>query len=316
LASKHTTSEAQINSLILDKLGLQLTDIEGVPSGEISETYFISTDSEQLVLRIAHPKLRDTLYKDHYVSTCLVSKSVPVAEFVQLGDFEGGTYCVSRRAEGVILTDLDQETFAGLVPTLVDTLDEIHHSDITDTSGFGSFDRNGEGRFSSWHEYLLAVGLEETQEPGFYGRWYKLFDEGILERDLFFRLYDELKERVLDIPPVRSLVHADYGFDNVLATPHRVTAVIDWANACFGDHLFDVARMQMLQPEWQFEQHFRERYSARGEELPGYANRLWCYYVYMLLDGMRFYAQTRQPDGYKWLVDKAVMAGLIKADQT
>jgi hygromycin-B 4-O-kinase len=265
---------------------------------------------EKLVARFAHPRLRDTLYKDYYVSTKLVSPHVPVAEFVAIGDFEGGTYAVTRRCPGKILDELDKHAYKALIPQLVEVLEQIHQSDVSATRGYGSFDAEGNGRWKNWASYLLAVGLEETDELGFYGQWHSLFDEGILERDFFFLLYDELKERSVELPDVRSLVHADFGFDNVLANDGGVTAVIDWANASFGDFLFDVARMQLLQPVWDFEHRFQELYSAQDRELPCYENRMWCCTCYMALDLMRFYAQTKRPDAYLWAKEKVLGAGL------
>ncbi len=307
---KRTLTDQQIETLLNDQLGGSVSEIEPITTGEISEAYFFQMGNEQLVARFVQPKLRDTLYKDRYVSAKLVASQVPVAVFVSVGDFEGGTYAVTRRCPGVILDDLDSHSYETLIPQLVQTLDLIHQSDVSGTSGYGSFDAKGEGRWKDWASFLLAVGQEETDELGFYGQWYSLFDEGILERDFFFRLYDELQERCADLPAVRHLVHADFGFDNVLADNSCVTAVIDWANAAFGDFLFDVARMQLLQPEWEFERHFQQLYATQNRVLTGYDNRMWCCTCYMALDLMRFYAQTKRPDAYAWAKQKILGAGL------
>ena len=37
------------------------------------------------------------------------------------------------------------------------------------------------------------------------------------------------------------LLHGDYGFDNVLVDQGKISGVLDWANAKYGDFLYDVA---------------------------------------------------------------------------
>ncbi|WP_439897592.1 phosphotransferase, partial [Escherichia coli] len=49
-------------------------------------------------------------------------------------------------------------------------------------------------------------------------------------------------------PNVRALVHADFGSNNVLTDGHRITGVIDWSEAMYGDPLYDIANILFWRP--------------------------------------------------------------------
>ena len=58
---------------------------------------------------------------------------------------------------------------------------------------------------------------------------------------------DAARRRVRELaghcPEERRLVHGDFGSYNMLADSHRVTALIDWDLALFGDPLYEVANL-------------------------------------------------------------------------
>ena len=291
-----------------------VSHVEPISTGHFSEGWYFSQGNNQYVIRFAHPRLADSLRKDHYVSTRLVGPGVPVARFVQMGDSTqlGLTrhYAITERAEGVILDEIPAQQYKQLVPALVSILHNIHRSDIGHTQGWGSITSAGEGLSSSWRDFLLKVS-QEADTHGHYNRWHKLFDESFLEKALFTNLYHQLEENLQFCPEQRWLLHADYAFDNVLAKGNRITAVIDWSNALFGDFLFDVARQELLQPEWGFLDKFIELYQQENIAVPNIRERLNCYQCYFTLDAMRFYASIDSKDGYEWVKGKARVAGLI-----
>ena len=91
-----------------------------------------------------------------------------------------------------------------------------------------------------WQDYLLSVGEEE--ESGFFGKWHRLFEDSFFGTAVYStNCATKCSDCLAYLPTERYLIHGDYGFNNVLADEGRVTAVLDWANAKFGDFLFDVA---------------------------------------------------------------------------
>lgn len=293
-----------IQSLLRQKLGSQISNIETVESGQISETYFFEADGSPYVIRFARRGMSDSLYKDQYVSDQLVSQDVPVAEFICIDESEDLTYAVTRRAPGKTLDDFTGDDYEQLIPTIIETLDKIHQTDLEGTRRCGSFNAKGIGKCDSWPEFLTSVADEETGEDGFYGSWHQLFDRSFLDRDIFDFVFAEMDSLLRYCPQTRYLVHADYAYDNVLIDDGKITAVIDWANAAFGDFLYDVAWLDLGMEQWHYGDRFRQFYKQQNRDLADMEMRLRCYYCHIALDAFKFYAKTNQFEPYQWMAGR------------
>ena len=292
-----------IQSLLEKKIGTQVSKIKPVKTGQISEAYFLEAAGQAYVVRFARAGMSDTLHKDRYVSSQLVSKDVPVAEFVCVDEFDDRTYALTRRAPGKILDDYTGEDYERLIPNIIETLNEIHQSDLEGTTGSGNFDARGRGSWASWSDYLRSVANEEGAEGGLYCRWHHLFDDSFLQRNIFDSIFAEMDSLIHYCPEARYLVHGDYGYDNVLAENGQITAVIDWANATFGDFLYDVAWLDLGQ-QWNYSDRFRSFYRERERKITNVDERLRCYYCHIALDSFKFYAKTNQITPYRWMVER------------
>src|SRR5438105_4365583 len=98
-----------------------------------------------------------------------------------------------------MLEQLSVQEVEQLLPQVIETLDAIHHVDVSNTRGYGVFDYQGVGLASSWRGSLSRVGKEED-ERDYYGKWYHLFEDTFLERDLFKDIYRHM-QRLLDFCP-------------------------------------------------------------------------------------------------------------------
>ena len=58
--------------------------------------------------------------------------------------------------------------------------------------------------------------------------------------------YARLRELVTGLPQDRHVIHGDLANRNVLINGATLTAVIDWGNAMYGDHLYDAAWLILL----------------------------------------------------------------------
>jgi hygromycin-B 4-O-kinase len=182
----------------------------------------------------------------------------------------------------------------------METIDAIHHVDVSDTSGYGVIGDNGVGLSSSWHNSLQSI-LKEEEDWDFYGRWHVLFETTFLERGLFNRTYVQMV-RLLDFcPEKRFLVHSGCGFGNVMVHEGRITGILDWIDARYGDFIYDIAWLDLWDRESHFPERFQRFYVDRGITVEHYTERLHCYQLYMGLDALRFFAKTQQRDSYKWI---------------
>ena len=293
-----TIPKQEILNLLSQYFGGVVEALEPIATGQISEPYSFTVDGEDYVIRFARPGLEETLYKDRYVSTELL-RGVPVAEFVHMDEYQDRTYAITRKAAGKILDEFQPDEYELLIPDLMSVLDRTHWTVLNATTGWGDFDRAGVGRSKDLKSYLASIEQNQSQnDGGFYGNWHPLFDDSFLERDLFYEGFEVMKSKFDVIPNHRNLVHMDYAFDNVLAEGTRVTAVIDWANAVFGDFMMDVARLEFHMPQWQWAARFEAYYQEQNRPVPHFNERLICYSCFEGLGGMRYSAKTDQRAAY------------------
>ena len=286
------------SELLAGIFGTSVSHLMPITTGQIARAYSFEVAGEDHVIRFVDAKIAATLRKDRFVAERLASSSVPVPRIDHLGNLGEFDYAIARKAPGSPLGSLRNDL--RLVPALIETLDAIHQIDVTDTEGYGFFDPPEVGENTSWSAFLLNVA-DDGEEGSFYGKWHRYFDETFLDRERFFALYDEMIAMLRFCPEQRCLVHGDYGFGNILAEDGRITAVLDWANALFGDPLYDVAWLDLYSPGTFFKDRMREFYERRGRAVEHYEERIACYQMHVCLDAQRWYVKSDQPDQSEWM---------------
>lgn len=152
--------------------------------------------------------------------------------------------------------------------------------------------------YPSWKGFIARI-IEEERPDGCYGRWHTLFRTTFLERDLFETVCDHMLRLLQVCPEERYLVHGGYGNDNVLAQGGKVTAVLDWIDAMYGNFVYDIAWIDFWARGIDFPELFRQVYTSHGMSLAQYQERIACYKCYMGLDAMCFFAKTGDREGYR-----------------
>ena len=298
---KPQIAEADVLALLHECFAAPIEDLEVVSGGQIAQTYGFSAGGERYILRFTQ-HMGANLDKELFIQRLLAASPVPTAPILHVGRLGDLHYATSRRIPGAPLTSLPPDAYEEAFPALVQTLDDIHAVDVSAMSGFGIFGDDGVGFFPSWRA-SLAVIREEEPEWDFYGKWHTLFETTFLERDVWDGIYARMTELLAVCPEQRSLVHGNYGFGNVLAVDARITAVLDWLDAKYGDFLFDVAWLDFWSTERNVRGRVEARYAERGVAVPHYAERILCYQCYIALDGLRFFAKRQLEESYRWVRD-------------
>jgi hygromycin-B 4-O-kinase len=185
---------------------------------------------------------------------------------------------------------------------VVQVLDAIHHVDVSDTQGYGVFDYRGRGMARSWHGFLRKV-MDEEREQDYFGKWHHLFEDTFLERDVFERVYQRMLSLLEFCPEERYLVQGSMSFNNLLAQDGKLTAVLDWIDARYGDFVYDIAILDYWhwQPGFSIKELFRQYYQERQITIPNYEQRVLCYWCYNTLMAMRFYAYSGDENSYQFV---------------
>jgi hygromycin-B 4-O-kinase len=159
----------------------------------------------------------------------------------------------------------------------------------------------------------LAVDTHRPRLPGWRERL-----EAEPARERFFReTYDRLRALVEHMPEVRRLVHSDLLHYNVLVDGDRITAIIDWGSALFGDFVYDVAWLAFWSPwypAWSsidFAEEAARHYAAIGLEVPAYEVRLRGCQLHIGQDALAYQAFTGRWDEFDWTAERlrSVAAG-------
>jgi hygromycin-B 4-O-kinase len=299
----------ELRALVRDRLGCPVERLEPLADGEFSRAHAFTCHGRGYVVRVSQfPHASEAYAKDDYAGRHFASPALPIPRIVARGQCDLGYFAIGERAAGVRVAALDQAGQRALLPALLDTFDAIGRTDLGSSRGYGVWSGAGHAPTSSWRDVLAAA--IENRADGYYRDWHDLFRTSFLERDVYERIYRRMLRLVDDCPETRNLLHRDYHFDNVLTDGERVTAVVDWGNAAFGDRLHDTAWVG-----WAFEKEYgldawtplRARY---GHE-PRYAERIACYRLHIGLDDLRFYAKTGRQAQYVQTRDH--LLGLLDA---
>jgi hygromycin-B 4-O-kinase len=202
-------------------------------AGAWSTAYALTIGERAMVLRIS--RYGGDFAKDEAVSA-VVRGTLPVPAITVRGEIDGWAYAVSERLTGTALDDLDASDLAAVLPDLFDVMDAIARIDVGG-HGYGIWDEFRTGPHESWPEYLLACEHESPRVPG----WRAALAASDIGLEPFERGLATLRRLAPDLPDHRRMVHRDLLARNVLVQGDRISGILDWGSACFGDPLYEAA---------------------------------------------------------------------------
>lgn len=300
---------AQVRALVRAHLTGAVTDVSPLAGGAFSRAFAVTVAGQAYVVRLsAFAHAAAAFAKDDYAGRRFASPALPIPRVIATGQAGADHFAISERVAGRRLAKVSAAVRRALLPATLDTFAAIARVDLGATRGYGPWDADGHGRFVHWHDFLAAAMDNHTE--GFYQDWHGLFGASFLERQVYQVIYRHMLRLAASCPADRALLHCDYHSDNVLTDGRRITGVIDWGNACYGDPLYDVAWLG-----WWFvkegDSEAATRLRRRHGNAPHFAERIACYECHLGLDDLRFYAKTGRREQYDWTRDRllALVAG-------
>lgn len=278
----------QLHSTITRLLGGEVHELAPLGAGAWSRAFSCTYDRQRLVVRVG--KHVDDFAKDR-LAAGFAGPDLPIPQVLLIAPVpELGPdlhACISMRAEGVFIDHLDEAGMRTLLPSLLATFDAMRAIDISETTGYGSWEASGNAAFATWRETLLdaAVDHPESRNHG----WLRKLERSAFGLDAWNVLLGRLEASLDTIAPVevddrigRHVIHSDMLNFNVLCDDraHRLSALFDWGCGLTGDPLYDLAWFAYWQPwypQWQaidFVGAMRAHLSATGVEMPAFDGRL------------------------------------------
>ncbi|WP_327128849.1 phosphotransferase [Streptomyces sp. NBC_01727] len=212
--------------------------------------------------------------------------------------FDAWHYAISARADGTGSDDLFAADMALTLPSLLTALDAIGGIDRAGTTGYGIWTPDGRAPYDSWVDALLAIGTETARVPGWRAALaHSEIGLGKVETGLA-----ALVTLAPYLPSERRMIHGDLLSRNVLAAGGAVTAVLDWGNARYGDHLYDAAWLLYWWPwysQWRtfdIQAELLAHWHATGPLPTHLRERVHAYLIHIGLDAIAYCTFQRRWD--------------------
>ncbi|HKG24798.1 MAG TPA: aminoglycoside phosphotransferase family protein [Thermomicrobiales bacterium] len=287
-------TQDDVRRFLADRLGDGIRRVEPIGHGEWSKAFAFDHGEREYVVRFG--RYREDFEKDR-VASRYATVDLPIPQMIEIGEAFGGYFAISTRAYGTYIDEVDGAAMHALLPALFAMLDAARDVDLSGTTGYGGWDGDGNAAHATWREALLAIGGDHARIPG----WRQRLAASPTGTGPFEECYARLAELLPFSPAERHLIHSDLLHFNVLTRGDRLTAVLDWGSALYGDFLYDVAWFVYWSPwfpAWNgidFAAEARRHYEAIGLDVPYFEERLRCCQLHIGLDNMAYSAFTGRP---------------------
>lgn len=299
-----STYKTRVGSEVLEPFmqehfGLSPNDFEIIPDGELSQACVVETPNGSKVVRFSM-HTDEGYRKDLFAYEHFRGKDVPIPKIEEIDQLTDGTfYAISEKAPGVTLDKLTSDELKATLPSFIATMNAIHQTPPLGP-GYGIILPNGHGKYKTWHESLDGSQVSNDDDV--------LDSIPMFERELYDRIRERIRGQYKFCPKdVRQLIHRDLGFNNTLAENGRITGVIDWDDAAYGDPLYDVAWQGFWAPAFSWSNNVDivgaiKQYYIDGDGLPeNFDERINCYKMIIGANCLSFFAKSNQPDSYKFV---------------
>ncbi len=279
-------------AFIDDRFGERAGEVTRLSGGDWSQAYALSLDGAQVVARFG---IHGEDYEKDRVASGWASAELPVPTVLELDETKVGFYALSSRARGEFLDELHTDQIRVVLPSLFRAMDAIHCIDVSATEGYGIWTADGQGPQKTWREALLHK-FEDDPPSGRTHGWRTALEgspSGARDFDAALKVLEQLTE---DMPTERHVIHNDLLNHNVLVQGDRISAVLDWGNSMYGDHLYDAAWLLYCQPRYtswpevDLAGELRRHWEASGSVPDDLDARLLCYQIHVGLDAQSYAA--------------------------
>jgi hygromycin-B 4-O-kinase len=268
--------------------GHAVTDLSLIGRGEWSTSFSFKKGGKAFVIRFSD--YREDYAKDR-IAYSFQAPDLPVPQVTQLGEAFGGYYAISEKLAGTAIDFLDAVETRRTIPAVFRLLDALRLLDISGSQGYGYWSEDRRGVHTSWKQELLDVTIDPPAKR-IHGWKHRLSETMGLAQ--FSHLQQTLVSLTGCCPEERHLIHSDLLHYNLLVEDGKISAVLDWGNAIYGDFLYELAWFTFWSA-WHpamdgidFRKLASDHYLDIGLAVPNLEERLACYELHIGLDAIAY----------------------------
>lgn len=281
-------TKAEVLNFLKDHTQKSVDDVTPVGNGEWSQAFFYKEEDVDKIVRFS--AIDDDFKRDQFAAS-YYSPNLPIPAIEEIGKAFGGFFAISKKVDGVTIDSLSASKMKKIVPGLLNLLDSLRLINTSKTTGFGGWDTTGNGTRSGWRDYLTNLSSESSFSR-IKGWRDKLVNGNALK--IYNRANEEMQKLVNVCPEERYVVHNDLLHFNLLVSDNKITGLIDWGCALYGDYLYDLAMFttwQFYYPAMtgiDFRSEAKKYFKQKGANITRFNERLKCYQIHLLLDSMAY----------------------------
>jgi hygromycin-B 4-O-kinase len=243
-------SSSETEQFLQAKYGSGIADVKQVGEGGWSLAFAFVRKGARNVIRWSD--VADNFERDA-VAARFKSDGLPVPPITSIGRGLNTFFAISPFVGGTYLEALSSAELEKTLPSLLKMFRALRALDLSGTTGFGFWSKDGKGSHDSWKAFLRDDKNES--EGSLIQGWKAHLEASSMGMDAYHELWRTFVPLVERCPDERSLVHADLLNRNVLTGSGTITAVLDWGSSFYGDSLYDVAWFTFYEPWYP---HFQD----------------------------------------------------------
>ncbi|KRG14871.1 aminoglycoside phosphotransferase family protein [Lederbergia galactosidilytica] len=281
----------------------QVTNVTAIEMGELSRVFSFNHQQNEYVIHFKRD--RYSFDKAKYMFETYSSAALPIPKLIEIGSLSGMYYAISEKALGQPISKWDEENKVdSILNQLADHFTYMSQIPIDPNIGFGTLTEKGIASQKSWQEALMH--FFDPAQLGFHHNWTNLYTISFLEKTLFTEGFNTMMSLAEYSPVEPHLVHGDFHLGNMLSDGQKVTGIVDWEMAMYGDFMFDLAGLHFWAPHLEFPQRVRKSWIESGKNIPYFEERLRCYLLLKGIDGLRFYAKKDDKGAYNYMRNRVI----------
>jgi len=264
------------------RLKIKVKKIEIPLQGMESSVFDLTHDKGNLIAKCSDVPVNDILaYK-------LINKlNLPTPKVYCNFKLQNYFILVLEKINFSLLTTVpDKEKFK-YIPSMLINLKKIHKVKSQKT-GF----LNNLNKFKTWKDFLLAFFDGKID----YLDWEEISERKGLSRKLVQYSVDKIINKIQNTKFLEknySLLHTDFNQRNLFVDPKskKITGIIDWAEAMFGDPLYDFARVRMFIWHFKMKKNVLDKYYKFLKLNKKQKEREELYFVFQILLYLAWYSE-------------------------